>query len=148
MGNTDYANIYSRHGSLFSPAGNIYFYSLVLKLMNLFPQNAYFYLKVFHIILHSSTNTLMGMISYQYFVGRKDKAQFICLLLLSNHNVRVLESQMFNDQIMAFLCLASIYLLTQWRKPLLSALILGTAMSIKANGVWFYMMQYSAMIWY
>lgn len=93
-----------------------------------------YYLKLFHIVVHSVANSLMGLLAYNYF-GAKDRLtpQLICFMMLSNHCVRREESLLFNDQIMYSISIVAVYCLSVLGLPLVSAFFFTVSMSIKAG---------------
>lgn len=135
-GQRDYEKLVTNQGPCYYPAGHIWFYRCFFRIFNT-NENAETILKMFHIILHSVSNYLSCSLAKAYFVDQPLTVQLIQLTLLGNSKWRRVEQELFNDQVMAFFCLLSVYLLTICKRPFLASLSLTSALSMKASAIFY-----------
>lgn len=133
MGQTNYEKISSAQGPCFYPGGHLWHYRFIYQLFQ-WTDNAEYILIALHFALYSATIALISKLSYQYFKQDVMQAQMVSFMLVSNCFVRLLQEMCFNDSILAFYLVASIYQMTNQR-PLTSALLAGLSFSIKAGSI-------------
>ena len=65
-GQSDYRGLVTRQGPCFYPAGHLWFYSYWYTLYTQ-TDKAEYYLKIFHIMVHSVANSILGLLAYNYY---------------------------------------------------------------------------------
>ena len=90
--------------------------------------------KVCHCALHTAIVGTVIMIAQNYFKRQVWRAQLVAFALVSNGFVHWRHLDLFNDSILAFYAVLSIWLMTR-DKPLHSAVAAGLAVSIKAGAL-------------
>jgi len=100
----------------------------------MYTDNAEFIWKIIHFIMHSMIMYIVGQMSYNYFGQQKYRAQAICFMLLCNQEIREINQDLFNDTILALYVIGTMYLV-QTNRPIIAALLLTLAISIKAGAL-------------
>lgn len=77
---------------------------------------------------------LVSQIGYRYYKHDAGKAQIICFMLMANEEIREINQLLFNDSILALYVVLCVYFVSS-NKPLVAALMLTLAMSIKAGAM-------------
>lgn len=77
---------------------------------------------------------LITQISARYFKHDQTKSQLIGFMLLANEEIREINQLLFNDSILALYVVLCVYFVSS-NKPLIAALMLTLAMSIKAGAM-------------
>lgn len=70
-GQTDYRKLITRQGPCYYPAGHLWFYSIWYHVY-VHTDNAEYYLKLFHVLLHSMANSILALLAYNYY-GKNDR---------------------------------------------------------------------------
>jgi hypothetical protein len=115
------------------PAGNLWFYVLVYKL-HIHTRFAMYIWKVTCALIHTANALIIMRISKICFRNDLRKVQLIGFILITNHNYHLFNVMMFNDQLIGFFALLTIYKLVA-DQPLSAALFVSMALSIKAGGL-------------
>jgi Gpi18-like mannosyltransferase len=133
LGQTEYINISSIMGACFYPAGHLWHYAPIFKLLQGIAHST-LCLKIFHLILHTVSILVVSKVAFNYFKQDPSKAQLMVFLFLANHKERCFEMWMYNDSIMVVYVLLCLYMVSE-NKPRLAALMFSLALSIKAGAM-------------
>lgn len=141
-GETNYLKISSEYGPHYYPAGHLYHYALLLKLLNSTSYGELIF-KLILIAMNLIMQLLIAEIAYLYWTsGSKDRlkqhmgrAQTVSLIYCANHFDKInLWLNYHNDNIMSFYLVVALYFLVTSR-PIWGSAFLSIGLSVKAGAI-------------
>jgi hypothetical protein len=77
---------------------------------------------------------MVSKMAYMYFRDKKEFAQLVCFIFISNHELRRLFQLMYNDIPMSTYCCAALFFLMK-NSPKTAVFLLSMGMSMKAGAM-------------
>lgn len=102
--------------------------------MQVIPKHAFIFLKLTHALLHTFTLWQVIDLAHSYFKKHTTYIQLLAFILLSNHNLRLLETEMFNDSFMVVYLLMAIRSMAK-NQPLKAGGFMSMAIGVKSGAI-------------
>ena len=122
-------------GPCFYPAGHLWLYALIDKYIFSTFVHCEMIFTILSIFVQSCSLFIIVSIARRYFNSEPSRAQIIGFLILSNQSLHELYQFLYNETFQEFFVLFAIFSMTVLNRPVLAAIVLSWAISLKALAI-------------
>ena len=134
-GQTNYTLIGGLMGPCFYPAGHLWLYAIIDKYIFSTFVHCEMIFEIFNIMVQTCSLYIIISLARRYFNAEPSRAQIIGFLIVSNQSLHELYQNLYNETFQEFFVLSAIFCLVALNRPIVAAVILSLAISLKALAI-------------